>query len=177
MFIFYSLLNRFSYVSNKNKAVSKVIISRTHIHIFYVSCVLWRRRNIYILFSYKSDRFPDVSNQNTDFKSDYFRNAYLYVSYVLYVSWPRRNVHILFSSKSDRFPYVSNKNKAVSKLIISRTHIYMFHDGGVTFIFYSLLSLIVFLMFQTKINPFQEWLCHERIFICSMCFICLMREA
>ena len=143
----------------------------------------WPRRNVYIL-SFKSDRFPYVSNQNTGFKSDYFRNAYVYVSYhVLYVSWPRRNIYILFSSKSDRFPYVSNKNKAVSKVIISRTHIYMFHmfymfyDGGVTFIFYSLLSLIVFLMFQTKINPFQEWLFNERIFICSMCFICFMTEA
>ena len=88
----------------------------------------WPRRNVYILLSFKSDRFPYVSNQNTGFKSDYFRNAYVYVSYhVLYVSWPRRNIYILFSSKSDRFPYVSNKNKAVSKLVISRTHIYMFH--------------------------------------------------
>ena len=148
---------------------------------------------------------------------------------MFYVSWRRRNIYILFSSKSDRFPYVSNKNKAVSKVIISRTHIYMFHlfymfhdggltficyyllslivflmfqtkirvsrviisgthtymfhmfymfhDRGVTFIFYSLLSLIVFLMFQTKINPFQEWLFYERIFICSMCYICFMTEA
>ena len=68
------------------------------------------------------------------------------------------DVMFIFYSLLNRFSYVSNKNKAVSKVIISRTHIhifhmfYMFHDSVVTFIFYSLLNLIVFLMFPTKIR-------------------------
>ena len=97
----------------------------------------------------------------------------------LFPSWPRRNVYILLSFKSDRFPYVSNQNtgfKSDSHMYMFHIMFYMFRDRGVTFIFYSLLNLIVFLMFPTKINPFQKWLFQERIFICFICFICFMTE-
>ena len=160
------------------------IISRTHIYMFQmfymfhdggVTFIFYSLLNLIVYFMFPTKIKP--------FKTDYFMNAYLYVSYVLYVSWRRRNVYILFSSKFDRLSYVSNQHKAVSKLIISRTHIYMFdmfymfHDGGVTFIFYSLLNLIVFLMFPTKIKPFQKWSFQERTFVCFICFICFMTEA
>ena len=102
----------------------------------------------------------------------------IFICFICFIcSWRRRNVHILFSSKSDRFAYVSNQNKAVSKLIISQTHMYMFHmfymfhGGGITVMFYSLLNPIVFLMFPTKIYPFQNRLFQGNIFICFICFI------
>ena len=100
---------------------------------------------VYLMFSTKINPF-----QNWLFQERIF---ICFISYVLYVSWRRRNVHILFSSKSDRFAYVSNQNKAVSKLIISRTHIYMFdmfHDGDVMFIFYSLLNRFSYVSNKNK---------------------------
>ena len=65
-FIFYSLLNLIVFLMfpTKIKPFQKWSFQERTFICFICLYVLWRKRNVYILLSSKSDRFPYVSNQN-----------------------------------------------------------------------------------------------------------------